>query len=67
MDEKFNSLSKFNLQDGYIPSPGFLRKGYVNKIFDQTGNKLIKVLMGLRRAGKKLYPSTDCSGLIDGG
>lgn len=52
MDDKFASLEKYNFWNGNVPELGFTRKDYTDKIFDYTGNKLIKVLVGQRRAGK---------------
>ncbi|WP_026628157.1 ATP-binding protein [Dysgonomonas capnocytophagoides] len=52
MYDKFTSLEKYNFWNGNVPELGFTRKDYTNKIFDYTGNKLIKVLVGQRRAGK---------------
>lgn len=52
MEENFSILTKYNFWDGRIPDSGFFRKAYTDKIFDYTGNKLIKVLVGQRRAGK---------------
>jgi predicted AAA+ superfamily ATPase len=67
MDEKFNSLSKFNFWDDNIPSPGFSRKDYVDKIFNYIGNKLVKVLVGQRRAGKSYILRQIAQALIDEG
>ena len=52
MDDKFTSLKKYNFWSDEVPELGFLRKYYIDKIFQYTGNKLIKVLVGQRRAGK---------------
>lgn len=52
MNDKFASLEKYNFWNGNVPELGFTRKDYTDKIFDYTGNKLIKVLVGQRRAGK---------------
>lgn len=52
MEENFASLEKYNFWNGNVPELGFLRKAYTDKIFDYTGNKLIKVLIGQRRVGK---------------
>ncbi len=52
MDEYIKSLEKYNFWNGNVPELGFLRKNYTDKIIDYTGNKLVKVLIGQRRAGK---------------
>ena len=52
MEEKIASLRKYNFWDGEVPELGFLRKFYTDKIFQYTGNKLVKVLVGQRRVGK---------------
>lgn len=52
MDENFAALDKYNFWNENIPELGFVRKSYTNKVFDYTGNKLIKVLVGQRRVGK---------------
>lgn len=52
MEENFDSLKRCNFWDGNVPQLGFLREDYTNNIFDYTNNKLIKVLVGQRRAGK---------------
>lgn len=45
-------LRKYNFWDSNTPTVGFLRENYLNKINGFIGNKLIKVLVGQRRAGK---------------
>ena len=52
MNDNFTALKKYNFWEGNVPELGFSRKDYTNKIFDYTGNKLVKVLVGQRRAGK---------------
>lgn len=52
MEENFALLSKYNFWNGNVPELGFIRVGYTDKIFDYTGNRLIKVLVGQRRVGK---------------
>lgn len=52
MKDKFSALGKYNFWKGNVPELGFKRLDYTNKIFDYVGNKLIKVLVGQRRAGK---------------
>jgi len=52
MEENFAALEKYNFWNGNVPELGFYREDYTDKIFDYTGNKLIKVLVGQRRSGK---------------
>lgn len=52
MDDRFNVLKKYNFWDGNLPQMGFVREEYTEKIAKYTGNRLIKVLVGQRRAGK---------------
>ena len=46
---------------------GFLRKDYTDKIYDYIGNKLFKVLVGQRRAGKSYILRQIAYRLIEGG
>lgn len=52
MEENYAALEKYNFWNGNVPELGFPRKDYTDKIFDYIGNKLVKVLVGQRRAGK---------------
>ena len=52
MEENFALLAKYNFWNGNVPELGFIRVGYTDKIFDYIGNRLVKVLVGQRRAGK---------------
>lgn len=52
MEENFALLAKYNFWNGNVPELGFIRVGYADKIFDYIGNRLVKVLVGQRRAGK---------------
>jgi predicted AAA+ superfamily ATPase len=52
MEENFAALEKYNFWKGNLPELGFPREYYTNKISNYIGNKLIKVLVGQRRAGK---------------
>lgn len=52
MEENFDALMKYNFWHGNVPEIGFPRKNYTDKIVNSTGNRLIKVLVGQRRAGK---------------
>ena len=52
MIEIFNSVRKYNFWGGNVVETGFERTAYTDKIIQYTGNKLVKVLVGQRRAGK---------------
>lgn len=52
MEDKIKALEKYNFWDGKLPHLGFLRKTYTDNILSYSGNKLIKVIVGQRRAGK---------------
>ena len=52
MDEKIDSLAKYNLWNSNAIDFGFIRVDYTNKIADYAGNRLVKVLVGQRRSGK---------------
>ena len=45
-------IRKYNFWDGNVIDLGFIRTNYTDKIYDAVGNKLVKVLVGQRRAGK---------------
>lgn len=52
MDEKISSFLKYNLWNGNTVETGMDRPLYTDKISQFIGNKLVKVLVGQRRAGK---------------
>lgn len=52
MDEKFDLLRKYNLWDGNRIETGYERPLYTERIAGYSGNRLVKVLTGQRRAGK---------------
>jgi predicted AAA+ superfamily ATPase len=52
MSERFNILKKYNFWGNNSIDLGYLRTEYTGKITDYIGNRLIKVLVGQRRAGK---------------
>lgn len=52
MEEYFNKIRKYNFWDENVPNLGYYRADYVEKIYSFSGNRLIKVLVGQRRAGK---------------
>ncbi len=52
MIETFNSIRKYNFWNNNSVESGFERTAYTDKIGEYIGNKLVKVLVGQRRAGK---------------
>lgn len=67
MEENFEALKKYNFWDNNYPELGFPRDLYTNKIYESTGNRLIKVLVGQRRAGKSYILRQIIYRLIEGG
>lgn len=67
MDERFESLKKYNFWDGDVPQLGFLREHYIEEIFNYINNKLIKVLVGQRRTGKSYILRQIAHRLIENG
>lgn len=67
MKDNFISLKKYNFWNGNVPELGFVRMSYTDRIFDYTGNKLIKVLVGQRRSGKSYILRQIAHRLIEGG
>lgn len=67
MEEYFAALEKYNFWSGKVPRLGFIRKKYTDKIVEFTGNSLVKVLVGQRRAGKSYILRQIASRLIEGG
>lgn len=52
MIEIINSIRKYNYWNGNSVDSGYTRLFYTDKIGQYIGNKLVKVLVGQRRAGK---------------
>ncbi|MDP2335132.1 MAG: ATP-binding protein [Bacteroidota bacterium] len=67
MEENFTALKKYNFWEGNVPELGYYRKDYTDKIFDYTGSKLVKVLVGQRRTGKSYILRQIAHRLIEGG
>ena len=67
MNEKFDRLKKYNFWSENIPSPGFIRTEYTDKIYAYKGNRLIKVLVGQRRVGKSFILRQLAAKLIESG
>ena len=67
MIEIINSIRKYNYWDGNFIDSGYKRKLYTDKIGQYIGNKLVKVLVGQRRAGKSYILRQIASELISQG
>jgi hypothetical protein len=67
MKENFTALKKYNFWEGNVPELGYYRKDYTDKIFDYTGSKLVKVLVGQRRTGKSYIFRQIAHKLIESG
>ena len=67
MDERFIALKKYNFWDNHPIDLGFLRTSYTGKISDYIGNRLVKVLVGQRRAGKSFILRQMVKTLIEKG
>ena len=52
MEEMITALRKYNFWGSNTIDLGYLRTDYTGIITDYIGNRLIKVLVGQRRAGK---------------
>jgi predicted AAA+ superfamily ATPase len=52
MEEFYSQFQKYNFWDKHVPKLGYLRQGYLDKIFQFCNNSLVKVLVGQRRTGK---------------
>ncbi|MFI3328318.1 MAG: ATP-binding protein [Rikenellaceae bacterium] len=67
MIEILNSIRKYNYWNKNVVDSGYLRTEYTERIGQYVGNKLVKVLVGQRRAGKSYILRQIASKLIDGG
>lgn len=67
MIEILNSIRKYNYWDNNIVDSGYERVAYTEKIGQYIGNKLVKVLVGQRRAGKSYILRQLAAKLISNG
>jgi hypothetical protein len=67
MVEIIDSIRKYNFWDNNPVDLGYTRTFYTNKIGQYLGNKLVKVLVGQRRAGKSYILRQIASGLLSAG
>ncbi|NLD94605.1 MAG: ATP-binding protein [Fibrobacter sp.] len=67
MIEIIDSIRKYNFWDNNLIDMGYPRTSYTNKVGQYIGNKLVKVLVGQRRAGKSYILRQIASKLISEG
>ena len=67
MIEIINSIRKYNFWDNNPIDLGYPRTSYTDKIGQYVGNKLVKVLVGQRRAGKSYILRQIASKLLSAG
>ena len=52
MKDQLTKIAPYNLWDGNVLPTGYSRKEYTTQLESFTGNRLVKILTGQRRAGK---------------
>ncbi len=67
MIEILNSIRKYNYWNNNSVESGFERMAYTDKIGQYVGNKLVKVLVGQRRADKSYILRQIAAKLIEQG
>jgi predicted AAA+ superfamily ATPase len=67
MNSNIELLKKYNFWGDSSIELGYIRNDYLDKLFQFTGNKLIKVLTGQRRAGKSFILRQLANRLITNG
>ena len=67
MNSMLDKIAPYNLWDGNDLPTGFQRKEYTAKLESFTGNRLVKVLTGQRRAGKSYIMRQLAIRLIESG
>lgn len=65
--DMIEKIGKYNFWNDNIPELGYVRAEYTNKIYASTGNNLVKVLVGQRRAGKSFVLRQLAKQLLDSG
>ena len=65
--DMIEKIGKYNFWNDNIPELGYVRVEYTNKIYASTGNNLVKVLVGQRRAGKSFVLRQLAKQLLDSG
>ena len=67
MDERLERISRLNYWQGNHFENGIERKLYLDRIMPFTGNRVIKVMTGQRRAGKSWLMRQIVTELLDRG
>ncbi|HOY50766.1 MAG TPA: AAA family ATPase, partial [Prolixibacteraceae bacterium] len=67
MKENIANIVKYNFWDGNSPETGFQRSAYLERILKFSGSKLIRVLVGQRRAGKSFILRQIIKNLVESG
>lgn len=67
MENVFDALRQYNYWGGEPIDMGFTRRTYLERIMPFVGNRLVKVLVGQRRAGKSYLLRQIAKQLIDNG
>ena len=67
MDGHLDILRRYNIWDGGRPDTGLTRNEYVDVLSRLTGNRLVKVLTGQRRAGKSYVLRQMAMRLVENG
>lgn len=67
MDERLEKIARLNYWNGNSFDNGIERTLYLNRILPFTGNRVIKVITGQRRAGKSWLMRQIISSLLDKG
>lgn len=67
MDERLERISRLNYWQGNHFEKGIERKLYLDRIMPFTGNRVIKVMTGQRRAGKSWLMRQIVTELLDRG
>lgn len=67
MTENIARIAKYNFWDGKMPDLGIRRAAYLRQVNGFLGNKLVKVIVGQRRAGKSYLLRQIIAALVEGG
>lgn len=67
MTDVLEKIAPYNLWNGNVLPTGYYRKEYTSKLEKYTGNKLVKILTGQRRAGKSYIMRQMAMRLIENG
>jgi predicted AAA+ superfamily ATPase len=67
MEKQIEQLSRYNFWGESSIELGYIRHEYLDKLYQYCGNKLVKVLVGQRRAGKSYILRQLANRLIESG